>query len=317
MNISDIIIKYRDEINNHLSKIYSKGPISLVEPINYVLSGEGKRIRPLLTILTTEACGGLKENVFNSALAVEVLHNFTLVHDDIMDQDSIRHGKDTVHEKWDDGIAILSGDAMLSLALKLINQSTSSYDQMQIFISGLLAVCEGQALDKEFETELYIEMDQYIKMIDLKTGYMLGLAAHIGATAANMDAETSESLRDYGRLIGRAFQIQDDYLEIFSDSKGMGKSLKSDILLGKKTFLMIKAIKNDEPLINKFIIVAKNDFTKGIEQIRNYMMESGIKESTEKEINTIINTADSKLASLDIDSDKLLYFSDLIRKRGN
>ena len=110
---------------------------------------------------------------------------------------------------------------------------------------------------------------------------------------------------------------QDDYLEIFSDSKDMGKSLKSDILLGKKTFLMIKAIKNDEQLINKLIIVAKNDFTKGIEQIRDHMMESGIKESTEKEINTIINTADSKLTSLDIDSDKLLYFSDLIRKRGN
>ena len=317
MNISDTIIKYREEIDYHLSKIYSNGPISLTEPINYVLSGGGKRLRSLLTILTTEACGGVKEDVFNSALAVEVLHNFTLVHDDIMDQDSIRHGQDTVHERWDDGIAILTGDAMLSLALRLINQSQSASKQMQIFIDGLLAVCEGQALDKEFETEPSIQMKQYIRMIDLKTGYMIGLASHIGAMAVvGINKETTECLRDYGRLIGRAFQIQDDYLEIFSDSKDMGKSLKSDILLGKKTFLMIKALQQDKKFIKEATIIAQTDFVKGIKQIRDYMTSSGIKEFAKEEIDKIIELADNKLASLNIDNNKLYYFSELIRKRG-
>ena len=167
MNISNRIIQYRKEINFHLTRIYSTGPVSLVEPVNYVLNGGGKRLRSLLTILTTEACGGVKEDVFSSALAVEVLHNFTLVHDDIMDQDSIRHGQDTVHEKWDDGVAILTGDAMLSLALKLINQSPEYSKQIEIFIDGLLAVCEGQALDKEFETDRSVNIEKYIKMIDL------------------------------------------------------------------------------------------------------------------------------------------------------
>ncbi len=152
MSIAELIPKYRDEINNRLSNIYPKGPESLTKTVEYVLNGRGKRLRPLLTIFSAEACGGSKDDVFSSALAVEVLHNFTLIHDDIMDRDHIRHGQETVHHKWDDGIAILTGDAMLSLALNLLNQSHVQHAQMKIFIEGLLAVCEGQALDKEFET---------------------------------------------------------------------------------------------------------------------------------------------------------------------
>ena len=152
MNIADLIPEYRSEINNGLADIYPRGPISLTKPVAYVLNGGGKRLRPLLTIFSAEACGGTKDGVFFAALAVEVLHNFTLVHDDIMDQDSIRHGQETVHNKWDDGVAILTGDAMLSLALRLLNKTPGeSHLQMKIFIDGLLAVCEGQALDKEFE----------------------------------------------------------------------------------------------------------------------------------------------------------------------
>ena len=137
MGISELIPKYRDEINNALSDIYPKGPLSLVKTVQYVLSGRGKRFRPLLTIFSAEACGASKKDVFSAALAVEVLHNFTLVHDDIMDKDHIRHGQETVHEKWDDGIALLTGDAMLSLALRLLNQSpVSRYrQQMKIFIN--------------------------------------------------------------------------------------------------------------------------------------------------------------------------------------
>ena len=246
LSITEIIPQYRVDINNGLSDIYQDGPLSLTKPIGYVLRGGGKRLRPLLTIFTAEACGGSKDAVLSAALAVEVLHNFTLVHDDIMDQDHIRHGQETVHHKWDDGFAILTGDAMLSLALDLLNQSPlAQQSQMKIFIEGLLAVCEGQALDKEFETQNLVTLDDYIRMIDLNTGHMIGLAAELGTISAGADPIVCEAVRDYGRLVGRAFQIQDDYLEIFSDSSNMGKSLKSDIVLGKKTFLMIQALKKN------------------------------------------------------------------------
>ena len=250
MSIADIIPAYRDEINRGLSDIYPYGPDSLTKPVAYVLQGGGKRLRPLLTIFSAEACGGIKKDVFSAALAVEVLHNFTLVHDGIMDQDSIRHGQHTVHHKWDDGVAILTGDAMLSLALGLLNQTPAvSHLQMKIFIDGLLAVCEGQALDKEFETQSSVSLDEYIQMIDLKTGHLIGLAAELGAISTGVESHICEKVRDYGRLVGRAFQIQDDYLEIFSNSSNMGKSLESDIVLGKKTFLMIKALEKNSGVI--------------------------------------------------------------------
>ena len=318
MNIADLIPEYRSEINNGLEDIYPRGPISLTKPVAYVLNGGGKRLRPLLTILSAEACGGIKSGVFSAALAVEVLHNFTLVHDDIMDQDSIRHGQETVHNKWDDGVAILTGDAMLSLALRLLNKTAvASHLQMKIFIDGLLAVCEGQALDKEFENQSSVSLDDYIKMIDLKTGHLIGLAAELGAVSTAMDSEICEKVRDYGRLIGRAFQIQDDYLEIFSNSFNMGKSLESDIVLGKKTFLIIQALEKDTDIINSALELARNNFEKGIGNIRSYLENEGIKKRAQEEINNILKLADNKLNDLPIDKEKLLYFSKIIKKRGN
>ena len=275
-------------------------------------------MRPILAIFTAEACGGSKDDVLTPALAVEILHNFTLVHDDIMDQDLIRHGQETVHQKWDDGVAMLTGNAMLSLALGLIYQSPiAQRKQMKIFIEGLLAVCEGQALDKEFETQPSVSLEDYIQMIDLKTGHMIGLAAQIGATAAGVDDETSQAVRDYGRLLGRAFQIQDDYLEIFSDSKNMGKSLESDIMLGKKTFLMIHALEKNGGMIESVLDISHQDFDKGMEKIREYMQTSGIQGIAKQEIINIIELADSKLSQLDINKEKLLYFSEMIKERGN
>ena len=154
-------------------------------------------------------------------------------------------------------------------------------------------------------------------MIDLKTGYMIGLAAQIGATAAGVDDKTSKAVRDYGRLLGRAFQIQDDYLEIFSDSKNMGKSLESDIMLGKKTFLMIHALEKNGGLIENALDISHQDFDKGMEKIREYMQTSGIQDIAQQEIINIIELADSKLSQLDINKEKLLYFSEMIKKRGN
>ena len=312
-----LILQYREELNKRLMEIYPSGPQSLTGPIHYVLHGSGKRLRPLLTIFTAQACNGTKEDALPTALAVEILHNFTLVHDDIMDQDLIRHGKETVHQKWDDGVAILTGNAMLSLALELIYHSPSAQHKlMKIFIEGLLAVCEGQALDKEFEIQQSVSIEDYIQMIDMKTGYMIGLSAHIGAISAGADDATSKTVRDYGRLLGRAFQIQDDYLEIFSDSKNMGKSLKSDIMRTKKTFLMINALEKNDGMIKTIMNTVRVDFEKGMEAMRDYMQSVGIKDNALREISNIIALADAKLSQLDINKDKLLYFSKLIMRRG-
>ena len=318
MKINDLVNQYVAEINQELNNIYPNGPMSLTEPINYVFKGGGKRLRPLLTLFSSEACGGSKEDALSSALAVEILHNFTLVHDDIMDHDSIRHGQKTVHKMWDEGIAILVGDAMLSISLKLLNNSSkTSSIKMTKFFDGLLSVCEGQALDKEFESKQNVNYEEYVEMIDLKTGHMIGLAAELGALCAGVDQEIYESIRDYGRLVGRAFQIQDDYLEIFSDSNSMGKSLESDIVLNKKTFLMIKAYSKNNNKINSAINLAKTDFSKGILEIRKYLTIEGIKEETLYEINEILFEADKIISRLSIDQSKLLYFSELIRNRGN
>jgi len=309
---------YKDEINSQLLSAYNIGPESLVDPINYVLSGKGKRVRPILTIFTAESFGGSKLESMPAALAVEILHNFTLVHDDIMDEDHIRHGKPTVHHKWDVGTAILSGDAMLSLALKMIQKSSQFNEKlMSSFIDGLQAVCEGQALDKEFETRNTVSLAEYIQMIDLKTGYLIGLSAELGAISVGANDEDVIKVRDYGRLIGRAFQIQDDLLEIYSDSNNMGKSLESDLLLGKKTYLMIQANESVPSELNLALELAQENFIAGLEKVRTLLIDSGIRQKTEEKIKSTIKEADLLLNELYFETDKLSFFSNLITNREN
>ena len=312
------ISAYRDEINSQLLSVYNTGPESLVNPINYVLSGKGKRVRPILTLFTAESFGGTKSESMPAALAVEILHNFTLVHDDIMDEDNIRHGKPTVHRKWDVGTAILSGDAMLSLALKMIQKSPQFNEKlMTSFIDGLQAVCEGQAFDKEFETREIVTLDEYIHMIDLKTGYLIGLSAELGAISVGANDDDVIKVREYGRLIGRAFQIQDDLLEIYSDSNNMGKSLESDLLLGKKTYLMIQAKESVPTELNSALELAQENFTAGLEKVRILLIDSGIRQKAEEKIKSTIEEADLLLNELNIETDKLSFFSNLITNRGN
>ena len=309
---------YRDEINAQLLSVYNIGPESLVEPINYVLSGRGKRVRPILTLFTAESFGGTKIESMPAALAVEILHNFTLVHDDIMDEDNIRHGKPTVHLKWDVGTAILSGDAMLSLALKMIQRSSQYQTKlMSSFIDGLQAVCEGQAYDKEFESRDNVTLNEYIHMIDLKTGYLIGLSAELGAISVGAKAEDVIKVRNYGRLIGRAFQIQDDLLEVYSNSSDMGKSLESDLLLDKKTYLMIQAKECIASELNNALLLAKENYSEGLEKVRKLLIDSGIREEAQEKIKSTIKEADIRLSELNIDTEKLSFFSNLITNRGN
>ncbi len=307
---------FRQLINSKIGEIYPSGPVSLTKPIHYVLTGSGKRLRPILTLVCTEACCGDYQPGVPAAIAVEVLHNFTLVHDDIMDDDALRHGQETVHEKWDLGGAILTGDAMVSLALKLIlKYDNRTQHLLDSFTEGLLRVCEGQALDKEFETQSAVTLADYIEMIDLKTGHLVGLAAELGAISAGADRDIQIALRDYARLIGRAFQVQDDLLEIYSESSNMGKSLKSDLILEKKTYLLVQAVQQIPEETQLALDLAKSDYIAGLQRLRNLLDETGISRKTNDFIASTIEEANKLLLKIPIDTTELKCFSDIITNR--
>ncbi len=306
----------KNQLNSNLLEIYTSGPISLLDPINYVLSGEGKRIRPILAFLSANACGGEAEDALPVAMAIEILHNFTLVHDDIMDDDNTRHGKPTVHQKWDNGTAILTGDAMLSLALMTLQKCPrNSNTILKVFTDGLLAVCEGQAIDKEFESKSNITIEEYVHMIDLKTGYLIGMAAELGALSITENSVYCSSLCEYGKLIGRAFQIQDDLLEIYSDEKNMGKSLDSDYLLGKKTYPILRIKENNIEELNNALEFAGNNVNRGKELIRDILENTGIKSEIEFFITHMINEANQLLIENNLLTAHLENFSSIINSR--
>ena len=230
----------KHEINRSLKKILIKDePKYLYEPIKYSINNSGKRLRPILVFLSGKLFKSNVNDLMKAAVAVELLHIFTLIHDDIMDGDDIRHGKPSLHEKWDISTAILSGDAIFTLAqLAISNLDNNAHNR---FNEISLLVCEGQALDKEFENDNSISMDKYLDMITKKTGSLLGLCSELGAIVSDQELEICSKLYTFGVNLGLAFQIQDDYLEIFGEQKLMGKSLGSDIHAGKQTAMTILA----------------------------------------------------------------------------
>ena len=230
----------KHEINRSLKKILIKDkPKYLYDPIKYSIINSGKRLRPILVFLSGKLFKSNVNDLMKAAVAVELLHIFTLIHDDIMDGDDIRHGKPSLHEKWDISTAILSGDAIFTLAqFSISNLDKKAYQRLNEIS---LLVCEGQALDKEFENDSSISMDKYLDMIAKKTGSLLGLCSELGAIVSHQELDIRSKLYNFGVNLGLAFQIQDDYLEIFGEQKLMGKSLGSDIYSGKQTAMTILA----------------------------------------------------------------------------
>jgi len=220
-------------------------PRSMYEPTEYVLAAGGKRIRPVLLLLSCEAVGGNARKALLAGAAIEILHNFTLVHDDIMDHSASRRGRMTVHMRWDTNVAILVGDELLALAYRALLRTQSPHIQeiAKIFTEGVVEVCEGQAYDKEFETRSTVTVDEYLLMIEKKTAKMVAVSAEIGGLVGDGDRSSINALRRYGEHIGRAFQIQDDLLDIVADEKELGKPVGGDLIEGKKTFLLIEALR--------------------------------------------------------------------------
>ncbi len=241
--------EYLSIIEQSLTEIkFPKAPSGLYEPIVYTLSGGGKRLRPVLTLATCNAFGESPETAINQALAVEMFHNFTLLHDDVMDRADMRRGRPTVHVRWDDRTAILSGDAMLTLAGMLVGSGCTDakrYDAIEMLNRTAMEVYEGQQYDMDFENRTDVKVEDYLMMIRLKTSVLLGCACALGAIMAGASDEARKAMYAYGEKLGLAFQLQDDYLDTYGDPIVFGKEIGGDIVNDKKTWLLITALEED------------------------------------------------------------------------
>ena len=308
MNFKEKVTEYRQIVESYLKEIYLNGPENMVETSNFVMSAKGKRIRPILTLLSCDALGGKINQSIDVAIAIELLHNFTLVHDDIMDGDNLRHGQPTVHKKWDIGTAVLTGDSLLWLSLHLLKNVKVDREKIILyFIDSIKLVCEGQAYDKMFESRKKISITEYEKMIRMKTGHMIGLCSHLGALCSGANIDTQNKMKEYGLEIGKAYQIQDDYMEIYSSQETMKKSLLSDIELNKKTYMICLAYDLD-PNGLKLILNSDKDLINKIENLRRFFDQWGIREKTIQEINNSFNRADKILESINF---KNRYLSEM------
>ena len=234
-----------DKINAYLEQMpYMRPPKGLYEPIAYELSLGGKRIRPVLMLMAYNIYKEDVERILPQAAGLETYHNHTLLHDDVMDKADMRRNKPTVHNVWNDNTAILSGDAMLILAYRLMAEGLTDRlaEVMHIFTETTMEICEGQQWDMEFEIRMDVKVDEYIEMIRLKTSVLLAAALKIGACLAGAPAEEAQKLYDFGVKMGLAFQLQDDWLDVYGDPKVFGKNIGGDILCNKKTYMLITAL---------------------------------------------------------------------------
>ncbi|QWX83827.1 polyprenyl synthetase family protein [Cellulophaga sp. HaHaR_3_176] len=302
---------YRKEFIAYLEdKSKIKEPINLYQPITYILGLGGKRLRPVLTLMTAEIFGTDYKKALDAALAVEVFHNFSLVHDDIMDDAPLRRGKATVHEKWDINTGILSGDAMLINAYQLFeNYEGEVFRSLaKLFSKTAIEVCEGQQYDVDFETRDDVTIPEYLKMIEYKTAVLVGAAMKMGAIVANVSEESQNDIYEFGRNLGIAFQLQDDYLDAFGDPETFGKQVGGDIIENKKTFLFLKSLQyaneNEVKELEHLFSIQPEDFTEKIKTAKSIFIESGAAQRTKEEIELYTNKAFEVLKKLPISEEK-------------
>jgi geranylgeranyl diphosphate synthase type II len=304
---------YQEKFVEYLEE-YSivKEPVSLYEPIQYILKLGGKRLRPVLTLMASEIFNCDYKKALNAALSIEVFHNFSLIHDDIMDDAPIRRGQETVHEKWGVNTGILSGDAMLIMAYQLFeNYDDRTFKALaKLFSKTALEVCEGQQYDVDFETRDDVTIDEYLKMIEYKTAVLVGGAMKMGAIVAEASKEDQNKIYQFGKNLGIAFQLQDDYLDAFGDPKTFGKQVGGDIIENKKTFLYISALKLSSPedsiqLQHLFSINPSNSEEK-IQIAKQIFISCGSTEATKQEIKLYTQKAFYVLEMLQISEDKKL-----------
>jgi geranylgeranyl diphosphate synthase type II len=305
------ISHYQDIVSNHFQSLVLKNePSNLYEPIRYILSLGGKRLRPVLTLMASEVFDTDCKNALAAATAVEVFHNFSLIHDDIMDDAPLRRGNETVHEKWDINTGILSGDAMLILAYQYFEEYEPSIfrELAKLFSKTALEVCEGQQYDVDFETRDEVTIPEYLKMIEYKTAVLVGAAMKMGAIVAQTSEENADLIYDFGLNLGLAFQLQDDYLDAFGDPKTFGKQVGGDIIENKKTYLYLKALEfaseDKRKQLTHLFSIQPDDNTNKIDSVKEIFDSTGASAATKKAIKEYTLKAFEILQKLNVSDDK-------------
>lgn len=317
--IEELQARISGEINNEIFRLKEKKPANLYEPIAYALSMGGKRLRPVMAALSYNLFRDNIERAFPAAIAIEVFHNFTLLHDDIMDRAEMRRNSLSVYKKYTENIAILSGDAMSIMACNyLLNGNYEELEpMMQLFSQTALEVCEGQQYDMDFESRTDVSIQEYMNMIRLKTAVLLACSLKLGALAANAPAKTADFIYVFGLNLGIAFQLQDDLLDVFANQDKFGKKIGGDIISNKKTFLLLKALEIAENGTKKSLQewISKKEFNgdEKIKTITNIYKELNIKTITESYINEFYQSAINVFDEIDIEPAKK---SELFRLAG-
>lgn len=305
------ISQYQDFFIDYLKKQnIHKEPVNLYEPIEYILGLGGKRIRPVLTLMAAEVFDTDYATALPAAMAVEVFHNFSLVHDDIMDDAPLRRGQVTVHEKWNLNTGILSGDAMLILAYQYFEQYEPNVfrNLAKLFSKTALEVCEGQQWDVDFETRKDVTIPEYLKMIEYKTAVLVAAAMKMGAIVAKTSEKEADLIYDFGLNLGLAFQLQDDYLDAFGDPETFGKQVGGDIIENKKTYLYLKALefssKEKASELEQLFTLQLEDNSEKIETAKAIFNESGASKATQEAIEMYTFKAFETLEKMEINSEK-------------
>lgn len=305
------ILKYQEEFLEYLgNQKIIREPKNLYTPINYILQLGGKRIRPVLTLMAADIFSNNYKKALPAALAVEVFHNFTLIHDDIMDEAPLRRGKETVHQKWNLNTGILSGDAMLILAYQYFeNYEPKTFQKLaQLFSKTALEVCDGQQLDIDFETRNDVTIPEYIKMISLKTSVLVAAALKMGAIVAEANEEQANNLYSYGLNLGIAFQLQDDYLDTFGNPETFGKQVGGDIIENKKTYLYLKALelanKEDRETLLELFNQKFVSNSQKIEKVKDIFFKNNIPSIIKEQIISYTNIAFEYIETLKISEEK-------------
>ncbi|HTN19797.1 MAG TPA: polyprenyl synthetase family protein [Pelobium sp.] len=305
---------------------YPATPNELYEPIAYLMALGGKRLRPALVLMATDLFGGDIEDAKAPALAIEMFHNFTLMHDDIMDNAPLRRGKPTVHKKWSDSVAILSGDVMFVKAYKLMIQVKPEIlsGVLEVFNKTAVEVCEGQQIDMNFETQEQVSIDEYLEMIRLKTAVLLGGALKIGALIGSADSKNADLLYQFGENLGLAFQLQDDILDVYGDPEKFGKQVGGDIISNKKTFLLIKALElaKGNDLLKLQSWIGKKDFVANekVEAVKALYNQLNIRKLSEEIMQQYAKSALDAFDKIDVPIENkktLLSFAEMLVEREN
>ena len=308
MKTSEEILKL---VNDYLAQLpYERKPQSLYEPIKYVLSMGGKRVRPVLMLLAYNMFKDNPESILSSACALETYHNYTLLHDDLMDNADLRRGHETVHRKWDANTAILSGDSMLVLAYERMAQCPKEKlaEVLSLFTETALEIGEGQQYDMEFENRTDVTEAEYIEMIRLKTSVLLACAVKMGAILADASAEDADNLYKFGEQIGLAFQLQDDFLDVYGDSAVFGKAIGGDITSNKKTFMLINAFNHataeQREELTRWITAEQFDAAEKIAAVTRLYNEIGIDRMAKEKIEYYFAQSTQYLARVNVPDER-------------